>query len=354
MNLFKIPCYQPSTIQYFDTDDVYIAFSSFLQSFGNQGATWSCVINSICSLSWAPIPLFHCLRALDEASDKEKNVENFKIDLEQINHFVVKSLKCQDPLIRGAAQECLLKSLFNLSQSGSLFNDKNISDLKNFLKGFHGPRKIIIRGTELYAKICEFIKDILVNLDDDENSLLFVMKCDVFKLDIFTQTWILNVVKSIKENAFRLYGPNITEDIFKIGSVIQCLMKPIPRVGRDHLEHKKNTDYLSETTIQKLDADFAEIVIDNLNKIPVENIDVSLGILKYACNFQTFQHKIVEKLKILPNVSLQELKFVAEFIEEFDSKEEITIDIIEHVKKKRFPKINQQSLSGSDSSLHLG
>ena len=62
----------------------------------------------------------------------------------------------------------------------------------------------------------------------------------------------------------------------------------------------------------------------------------------------------IEKIKILPNASLQELKFVAEFIEEVDSKEEITIDIIEHVKMNRIPKINEQSLSGPDSSQHLG
>ena len=62
----------------------------------------------------------------------------------------------------------------------------------------------------------------------------------------------------------------------------------------------------------------------------------------------------IEKIKILPNASLQELKFVAEFIEEVDSKEEISIDIIEHVKMKRIPKINEQSLSGPDSSQHLG
>ena len=50
------------------------------------------------------------------------------------------------------------------------------------------------------------------------------------------------------------FGPQravITEDILKIGSVIQCVMKPVPRLGRDHLEHK-NPDRLSETTIQKL------------------------------------------------------------------------------------------------------
>ena len=44
------------------------------------------------------------------------------------------------------------------------------------------------------------------------------------------------------------------------------------------------------------DTDIAEIVIDNLNKIPIENIDASLAILKHACNFQTFQHKVVGKL----------------------------------------------------------
>ena len=52
---------------------------------------------------------------------KVVKTENFKFDLKQINDFVIRSLKCQDPLIRGAAQECLLKSLFNLSQPGSLF-----------------------------------------------------------------------------------------------------------------------------------------------------------------------------------------------------------------------------------------
>ena len=97
----------------------------------------------------------------------------------------------------------------------------------------------------------------------------------------------------------------------------------------------------------------AEIVIDNLNKMSLENIDASLAILKHACNFQTFQHKIVEKLQNLPQASLQELKFISEFIGDLDSKEEIQNNIIGHIQKKRFPKIAEKALSGSDSSLHL-
>ena len=85
----------------------------------------------------------------------------------------------------------------------------------------------------------------------------------------------------------------------------------------------------------------------------MENIDASLAILKHACNFQTFQHKIVEKLQNLPQASLQELKFISEFIGDLDSKEEIQNIIIGHIQKKRFPKIAEKTLSGSDSSLHL-
>ena len=86
----------------------------------------------------------------------------------------------------------------------------------------------------------------------------------------------------------------------------------------------------------------------------MENIDASIAILKHACNFQTFQHRIIEKIGNLPNASLQELILIAEFVGNVESQKEMIIDIIEHVKKKRFPKINEQSLSGSDSSLHLG
>ena len=119
------------------------------------------------------------------------------------------------------------------------------------MKVFHGPRKILIRGTELYKQVCDYIRNILENVSDENiNPLLFVMKCDVFNIDMFKQSWILNIIENIKQNAFRLYGPNIIEDIYKLGSVIQCLMKPVPRVGRDHLEHK-NTDHLPEITMQK-------------------------------------------------------------------------------------------------------
>ena len=120
------------------------------------------------------------------------------------------------------------------------------------MKVFHGPRKILIRGTDLYSKICNYIKDILENLtDEDLDPLLFVMKCDLFKTEMFQQAWILKIVKSIKENAFRLYGPDITEEIVTFGSVIQCLKKPVPRLGRDHLEYK-NSDRLPEIMIQNL------------------------------------------------------------------------------------------------------
>ena len=85
----------------------------------------------------------------------------------------------------------------------------------------------------------------------------------------------------------------------------------------------------------------------------LENIDASLAILKHACNFQTFQHKIVEKLQNLPQASLQELKFISEFIGDLDSKEDMQNNIIGHIQKKRFPKIAEKALSGSDSSLHL-
>ena len=90
------------------------------------------------------------------------------------------------------------------------------------MKVFHGPRKILIRGTELYKQICDYIRNILENISDENiNPLLFVMKCDVFKIDVFKQAWILNIIKNIKQNAFRLYGPNIIEDIHELGSVIQ-------------------------------------------------------------------------------------------------------------------------------------
>ena len=76
-------------------------------------------------------------------------------------------------------------------------------------------------------------------------------------------------------------------------------------------------------------------------------------ILKHVCNVQTFKHKISEKIQTLPHASLQELKFIVEFIEEIDTKHEIQNEIIDHIEKKRFPKTTEKSLSGSDSSLHL-
>ena len=97
------PCFQEfiqdsllpaiNNTKYFDTDDVYNAFSSFLQSFGNQGTSWGCVIDSICSLSWAPIPLFHCLRALSEASEKMNDKVSSTCFSKLYPHFMNRCIK---------------------------------------------------------------------------------------------------------------------------------------------------------------------------------------------------------------------------------------------------------------------
>ena len=52
---------------------------------------------------------------------------------------------------------------------------------------------------------------------------------------------------------------------------------------------------------------------------------------------QPTDSKIVEKLQILPQAGLQELKFISEFIGDLDSIEEVQNNIIGHIQKKRFP-----------------
>jgi hypothetical protein len=72
-------------------------------------------------------------------------------------------LKCQEPLIRGAAQSFLLGTV--LTWTPDHFADLpfpgNLVEATDFLSGFHGAHKILIRGTPLWSKCCQWLRALL-------------------------------------------------------------------------------------------------------------------------------------------------------------------------------------------------
>jgi hypothetical protein len=87
--------------KYFDDKELFEAFKVFLSTLGDQnGVIWSSILEGVFSLSWAPIPLFHVIRALEQVSG-EVAIQDLKIDIIKVKNFVSFSMKCQEPLIRG-------------------------------------------------------------------------------------------------------------------------------------------------------------------------------------------------------------------------------------------------------------
>ena len=326
--------------KFHDTLELFEAFKTFLEKFKGH---WSNLLKSAMTISWAPIPLFHCLRAVQEATDIDSNEKVCQIDFEQIKEFVSRNMKCQELLIRGAAQEYLLKIFINLTEAKNAFQDLN--DLKNLLRTFN----VIIRGTEIYKHMCSWLKPFLEDIEID-NPILFVMKCDNQELkveDILVQDWILSKISTIKQNAFRLYGPNILDDLIKIGTVLRFLSKPQPRLGRDHLAHKEFTHQTIEQVQLEPINDLADIVIQCLNKVDLEQSDYLLSILEHLIDKDVVQDKVRDLSKHLSHLSIQELKVLYTFRDSLNS--DMINDAIE---RKEFPKLNDK-YQGADSSIHL-
>jgi hypothetical protein len=175
----------------------------------------------------------------------------------------------------------------------------------------------MIAGTSLFNHLSEKFQAV-----ESLDPMLFIMKCHSMKIEKpLEEPWIQGLVEHVRQNAFRLYGSGvILEDLINLGQVLTLLQPPKHRrQGRNHLE-KKTTSSLMTFSYNLNDGNFddiGEIVIDNLNKIPMENIYSVLSILKYLCHWESFQHRI--KLNHLHEKSLQELYLIDFFqVQEVD------------------------------------
>ena len=65
------------------------------------------------------------------------------------------------------------------------------------------------------------------------------------------------------------------DDLIKIGTVLRFLSKPQPRLGRDHLAHKEFTHQTIEQVQLEPINDLADIVIQCLNKVDLEQLVIT-------------------------------------------------------------------------------
>ena len=339
--------------KFFDTEELFEAFCAFLSRLKDRGDLWSLVLESIFSVSWAPIPLYHCLRAIQESSDRFKGViTGFEIDLNMVKQFNDDAFKCQEPLIRGAAQENLLLSLINFNTCAKVLFKNDINELKKFTNAFFGSKRILIRGTKLFDEYCKFIKDFLNECPDEElDPVLLIMKCDLRESDILNHPLIISKIDRIKENEFRAQGP--IEDIIEVATVIHSLEQPQHRKGREHLEHKKLK--LTSSTLKTSSEwnEIALIMIDNINKISLEEVDKVIKTIENLVEFDCFRHKFEDLLLRLTSATLQELQFIYDFMKKSHLNNELEQEMVKIVKSKKYPKIPQSCSKGKESSLCL-
>ena len=70
--------------KYYDTNELFESLKEFLKKSGSKKAIfWNFLLAYIIDLKWAPIPLFHCLRALRDVSENIIKMKEFKIDLKK-------------------------------------------------------------------------------------------------------------------------------------------------------------------------------------------------------------------------------------------------------------------------------
>ena len=116
---------------------------------------------------------------------------------------------------------------------------------------------------------------------------------------------------------------------------LRFLSKPQPRLGRDHLAHKEFTHQTIEQVQLEPINDLADIVIQCLNKVDLEQSDYLLSILEHLIDKDVVQDKVQDLSKHLSHLSIQELKVLYTFRDSLNS--DMINDAIE---RKEFPKLN--------------
>lgn len=224
-----------------------------------------CLLVSAFGMSWSPIPMMHLFRSVALTVEEECGKKNLlkKSTLVSLKDFVSTKMTCQEPLIKGAAQCHLLETLFKVSQPNQVSDD--MLEVVAFIKEFHGPKKVLVRGTAMWTGLCQWIsKSVDLNSMDylkvvhqtqrkttscaeeqkrfaEQLALLFVLECDIrgkpgtFMDQPLPKALLANILDSI----YRLYGPGITLDLVVIGEIITVLSSPLRRKGKDFLHYSQ-------------------------------------------------------------------------------------------------------------------
>jgi hypothetical protein len=91
----------------------FFAVFSTVEDYQIRSKFWSKFLTSVFEISWGPIPLFYVTRAIALSSISTPDCEMNEKSLENLKNFVTFHMKCQEPMIRGAAQSFLLDAALN-------------------------------------------------------------------------------------------------------------------------------------------------------------------------------------------------------------------------------------------------
>ena len=91
----------------------FFACFTTVEDSKNSSKFWSSFLKSIFEISWGPIPLFYVTRAVYLSSISSPQCRLDKDAVQSLKDFVTFHLKCQEPMIRGAAQSFLLETVLN-------------------------------------------------------------------------------------------------------------------------------------------------------------------------------------------------------------------------------------------------
>jgi len=130
---------------------------------------WNSHLRSLLEVSCGPVPLFYMARAFFLSSSRCVIEQE---TLHGLKDFVTFQLKCQEPMIRGAAQSYLLETVLNWTldvdeRKAAPFPGIDMA-IVDFFWSFHGPQKVLIRSTPLWDKCCAWIKNLLGSDQDVE------------------------------------------------------------------------------------------------------------------------------------------------------------------------------------------
>ena len=126
---------------------------------------WSNLLRAVFDVSWGPVPLFYITRAVFLAGSRGHLDQD---TAKSLKDFVTYQLKCQEPLIRGAAQSHLLETVLSWQTDAKDWDKPEVGlemAIADFLISFQDAQRILIRGTPLWSKCCLWVKSLLGSCD---------------------------------------------------------------------------------------------------------------------------------------------------------------------------------------------